>query len=321
MKNKAETKHIVYETRHFSLALATSALTATDRAQLEQRSGLTMAQLAALEVEVLASFPADAVAALSSSAATLAPKAADSNIDANLVSNADTGTDTVAPVTVNSSRAVIDAEDQRRAQQFNAHRRAKASVDAAPRLYLSYFIQQNLLANTIDRAELTQALGWQAWQEQQVAFRDYLWEQSCLECFIGGASSDYVEINANPAGAYALYHFTGYRQPALMPPPPLSNHSHLNGDSRSLGDQQRASIDWQTDMLQSLTTEASAYPLAEELSRHFSLELAQLPATLLPLSQLHPCVILVIGDLPLYFAPKHAQPPDFHNRAYWTALS
>jgi len=319
MKNKADTQHIAYQTRHFSLALATTALTATDRAQIEQRSRLTIAQLTALEIEVLASFPADAVETVSTSTATLAPQTAATNIVTN--SNAKTDANMVASVSLNSSRAVIDAEDRRHAQQFNAHRRAKASVDAAPRLYLSYFIQQNLLANTIDRAELTQAVGWQAWQEQQVAFRDYLWEQSCLECFIGGASSDYVEINANPAGAYALYHFTGYRQPATMPPPPLSNHSHLNGDSRSLGDQQRASIDWQTDMLQSLTTEASAYPLAEALSRHFSLELAQLPATLLPLSQLHPCVILMLGDLPLYFAPKHAQPPNFHNRAYWTALS
>lgn len=319
MKNKADTQHIAYQTRHFSLALATTALTATDRAQIEQRSRLTIAQLTALEIEVLASFPANAVETAPTSTATLAPQTAATNIVAN--SNAKTDADMVASVSVNSSRAVIDAEDRRHAQQFNAHRRAKASVDAAPRLYLSYFIQQNLLANTIDRAELTQAVGWQAWQEQQVAFRDYLWEQTCLECFIGGASSDYVEINANPAGAYALYHFTGYRQPALMPPPPLSNHSHLNGDSRPLGDQQRASIDWQADMLQSFTTEASSYPLAEALSRHFSLELAQLPTTLLPLSQLHPCVILMLGDLPLYFAPKHAQPPDFHNRAYWTALS
>lgn len=305
MKNKSPTQPIAYQTRHFSLALATTALTAADKAELERRSGLTMAQLLALKIDVLASFPDNAITAPPTSSQTATRQ----------MSN----TDLARGAHIQSPTA-IDTEVQRQAEQFNAHRRAKASVDAAPRLYLSYFIHHSESENTADSSNLAAAVGWLDWQQQQVAFCDYLWEQSCLECFIGGPTTDYVEINANPAGAFALYHFSDYRQPDTMPPPPLYNHSPCNGNSKPVAYQQRASIDWQSDMLQNLVDDASAYPLASALSRHFSLQLAQLPAPLLPLSQLHPCVILMLGDIPLYFAPKHAHPPDFHNRAYWTTL-
>lgn len=305
MKNKAPSTPMVYQTRHFSLALATTALTADDRAQLERRSGRTLSQLLALKIDVLASFPADAVVALSSFAATSALPVAATNTD---------------NVDLDNSRSVVDAEDRRHAQQFNAHRRARASVDAAPRLYLSYFIQHSGSEKTTDSSNLAAAVGWLDWQLQQVSFCDYLWEQTCLECFIGGPTTEYVEINASPAGAFALYHFSDYRQPDTMPPPPLYDQSQASVHLKPGAYQQRASIDWQSDMLQHLVDDALAYPLAAALSRHYSLQLAQLPSVLLPFSQLHPCVILMLDDIPLYFAPKHAHPPDFHNRAYWTTL-
>lgn len=321
MKSKAHMTHAAYQTRHFTLALATSALTAAEITQLEQHSGMSMAQLAALDISVLASFPTDAISQHSPS------------LDPSIPNPTPVASQTLGSEFADSeSRNTTDTHN---ADQFNAHRRARASVEAAPRLYLSYFInqpfmQQTLISHPIDGGQLAELLNWRAWQAQQVKFCDYLWEQTCLECFIGGQTSDYVEINANPSGSYALYHFSGYRQPDSMPPPPLyrpDNGARLQSldaqqlaGSEQLTSNQRASIDWQSDMLLSLTADESAYPLANTLCRHFSLELGQLPKPLLPLTQLHPCIILMLGEIPLYYAPRHAQPPDFHDRAYWPSL-
>lgn len=314
MKNTADTKHTVYQTRRFTLALATSALTPTEIIQLEQCSGMSLAQLATLQVSVLASLPTDAIATTPTFAETLTPQATNAHSDANA--------DACAGISANGNinTSLVDAEYRRQAQEFNAHRRARASVDAAPRLYLSYFIHQPLLEQPMNSRLLAKLLGWQAWQPQQVLFCDYLWEHTCLECFIAGAASEYVEINASPVGPYALYHFSDYRQPATLPPPPLYRGSSLTIDKQPLADRQRAHIDWQSDMLRNLNADESAYPLAHSLSRHFSLELSQLPVTLLPLTQLHPCVILMLGEIQLYYAPQHAQPADFHNRAHWQPL-
>src|SRR5699024_1157946 len=79
-------------------------------------------------------------------------------------------------------------------------------------------------------------------------FADYLWEQTCLECFLAGRlinsavsinennnkTNPYLEINASPDGCYALYQFADYRNPATLPPTPL-----LQGDGQT-----RASMDW-----------------------------------------------------------------------------
>jgi len=42
---------------------------------------------------------------------------------------------------------------------------------------------------------------------------DGLWRHSCFEAFIGHAGAgDYWEYNLSPSGAWAAYHFTGYRE-------------------------------------------------------------------------------------------------------------
>jgi hypothetical protein len=42
---------------------------------------------------------------------------------------------------------------------------------------------------------------------------DGLWRHSCFEAFIGHAgAADYWEYNFSPSGAWAAYHFTGYRE-------------------------------------------------------------------------------------------------------------
>ena len=102
---------------------------------------------------------------------------------------------------------------------------------------------------TLPLKSLAAQLDWPTWQPTQVGFADYLWEQTCLECFLAGGlitdrlinnsvsindvneigidgadankTSAYIEVNASPDGRYALYEFTSYRNPATLPPTPL----------------------------------------------------------------------------------------------------
>lgn len=115
---------------------------------------------------------------------------------------------------------------------------------------------------TLPLKSLAAQLDWPTWQPTQVGFADYLWEQTCLECFLAGGlitdrlinnsvsindvneigidgagankTSAYIEVNASPDGRYALYEFTSYRNPATLPPTPL-----LQPDGQT-----RAFINW-----------------------------------------------------------------------------
>ena len=41
---------------------------------------------------------------------------------------------------------------------------------------------------------------------------DGLWRHTCFEAFVGAvASTEYWEFNFSPSGAWAAYHFSGYR--------------------------------------------------------------------------------------------------------------
>ena len=123
------------------------------------------------------------------------------------------------------------------------------------RLQLDYHI-------TLPLKLLAAQLDWPTWQPTQVGFADYLWEQTCLECFLAGGlitdrlinnsvsindvnkigidgvdankTSAYIEVNASPDGRYALYEFESYRNPATLPPTPL-----LQTDGQT-----RAFINW-----------------------------------------------------------------------------
>lgn len=173
-----------------------------------------------------------------------------------------------------------------------------ARLEIAPCPYLSLTYQIDLPAPLVD------LVYWPDWQADRAVWSDFLWQRSCLECFIGqSGESGYVEINAAPSGEMAIYQFSEYRLPNQLPPMPLITPKD-----------QLAVIDWQ-DFDQSGSK--------EQFQRQFGLDLTQLALPLLPLSssmsrlQLHPCVILSVGDVSLYFAPSHAAPPDFHDRSYW----
>lgn len=218
-----------------------------------------------------------------------------------------------------------------------------ADIINQPTLYLQLTYQIALPTQS-----LIDQLNWPTWQSKQVGFADYLWEATCLECFVASHLSHkdafdnsvapYVEINASPDGRYALYQFDSYRSPATLPPTPLSQTDR----------QTRACIDWQESSGLSLTPTTAKMPTQEagKLSHHpliiskpihsepshsershfkrsFSVPLTQLVnkqhsmyGTVI--EHIHPCVILLFGKAALYFAARHASPPDFHNRQYWS---
>ncbi|WP_169392356.1 MULTISPECIES: hypothetical protein [Psychrobacter] len=150
---------------------------------------------------------------------------------------------------------------------------------------------------------LSKYIEWSDWQADKVGFSDFLWEKTCLECFIQqNHQSGYVEINAAPCGKFAVYNFLNYRTPSGLPPEPLFIS---NGN--------RAVINWQN---------FSQDDLSDNFRRQFTIDLKQLPnfQENLPnfgIGKLHPCVILNFEAAQLYFAPKHAIPADFHDASYW----
>ncbi|MGE6245218.1 hypothetical protein ACQKCF_04360 [Psychrobacter proteolyticus] len=193
---------------------------------------------------------------------------------------------------------------------------------------------------------LANQLNWPTWQQTQVNFTNYLWEETCLECFIAGSEIDgskvnnedvvasdqtephkmplqqataYIEINASPDGRYAVYQFESYRNPSILPPVPL-----YETDGTTL-----TSVGWRNcKELADTSGEShlSKTPMVVQTPAHyersFSLPITQLQnqqytIANMRIEQIHPCVILWFGETDLYFAPGHASPPDFHNRDYW----
>ncbi|ABE75800.1 DOMON-like domain-containing protein [Psychrobacter cryohalolentis] len=199
-----------------------------------------------------------------------------------------------------------------------------ATLVAQPEAYLQ--LQYHV---TLPSESLAALLTWPKWQADKVGFKDYLWEQTCLECFLAGSlissssskdndkspktnmTMSYIEINASPEGQYALYEFDSYRSPTTLPPRPLM---YADG-------QTRAAINWIDGNNPKLLTHEPYHH-----QRSFRMPLDSLTSLNRKsdysndalIKYIHPCVILSFGEITLYFAPKHASPPDFHNSQYWT---
>ncbi|WP_201529472.1 hypothetical protein [Psychrobacter frigidicola] len=225
-------------------------------------------------------------------------------------------------------------------QNINVSVSASIVPQPIPQLWLTYHVQ-------LSSTHLATQLSWPAWEPAQVKFTDYLWEQTCLECFIASSSTDsnaaqslykkqnpdiatdYIEINASPNGNYALYQFESYRSPSTLPPTPL----------RQTDEQTLAHINWpEFSPMDKNRLESTLHSIASSINapnyhyeRSFGIPLDQLPLCLLNnsdskdkfssidyIKRLHPCVILKLNDVSLYFAPAHASPPDFHQRRYWS---
>lgn len=204
-----------------------------------------------------------------------------------------------------------------------------ATLVAQPEAYLQLEYRVTLPLKCL-AAQLT----WPKWHADKVGFKDYLWEQTCLECFLAGSlissrsedsgksaktnmTMSYIEINASPEGPYALYQFDSYRSPTTLPPRPL-----IYADGQT-----RAAIDWIDGNNPKLLID---YPISTHEPYHYqrSFRMPLDSSTSLNrksdysndalIKYIHPCVILSFGETTLYFAPKHASPPDFHNSQYWT---
>lgn len=177
---------------------------------------------------------------------------------------------------------------------------ADIEMGIKPYLWLNYQIRlpKTLLA----------LLDWSDWQEENVAFTDFLWQQTCLECFIQcSKQSGYIEINAAPSGEFAVYEFLAYRTPSQLPPVPLFLKDKFQGDHRAV-------IIWQNSN--------DLHHAATIFQRRFAIDLSQIATVDLAsanfgLSKLQPCVILTFGSHQLYFASEHPALPDFHNASFW----
>lgn len=198
--------------------------------------------------------------------------------------------------------------------------RVSANIVQNPALHLQLTYQV-----TLPTEALATQLNWPAWQFGQVGFSDYLWEETCLECFISGRlvndndianiieTTSYIEVNASPDGRYALYQFEHYRHPATLPPMPL-----YQADGHT-----RAHLNWMDNLeQQKAPNEFSTVSKFYQYERRFGVSLLKLPNQKhaiknMIVEQIHPCVILRLGKTALYFAPRHASPPDFHNQDYW----
>ena len=203
----------------------------------------------------------------------------------------------------------------------------RAQIIRQPSLYLQLTYQL-----TLPNQLLAKQLNWSVWQQAQARFDDYLWEETCLECFIAGRlindenltdaqkATPYIEINANPDGRYALYQFESYRNPATLPPTSLY----------AADGQARASINWINNVKPTLRyvenplfNDPSLANKPHHYERSFNVPVIQRSNKQYTIAntvikQIHPCVILWFGEIALYFAPNHASPPDFHNRSYWS---
>lgn len=146
---------------------------------------------------------------------------------------------------------------------------------------------------------------WAVFDDKNIKHTDFLWEQDCFECFVQIDNKAYFEINASPTGAFALYHFDDYRTPNTMPPRATKELSF---------EWQNIQLNQPTHFLGSGNTPENATFFQSEFCY-----LVNLP-NLLTVYKINPTAILYQNGEPIYYASKHASPPDFHNKAYWQSL-
>lgn len=140
---------------------------------------------------------------------------------------------------------------------------------------------------------------WHTLDDNSFQQKDFLWEDTCLECFIGDSThTEYIEINASPKGYFSIYHFDDYRTPKSMPPRALAINSTEN-----------AIISWQKQ--------------TDTYQRTFMFDMDSLPNQLKSATLFNPTLILYLkkNHLPLFFAKEQATPADFHDQNFWIPIS
>lgn len=144
---------------------------------------------------------------------------------------------------------------------------------------------------------------------------DFLWEDTCFECFFGKADGSYVELNLAPDGRYALYQFNDYRTPNQLPPMPLATQALpiATLSAYTLNEPKDST-------LQALERTPIFYKNPLVALRVVILPHAGCANALIALDRIQPCVIIKDTQQSpdtLYYAPYHANPPDFHQQKFW----
>ena len=123
------------------------------------------------------------------------------------------------------------------------------------------------------------------------ARKDFLWEGHCLECFfkLQGDDKRYFELNYSMGEFYNLYQFDDYRTPSHLPP------------VRAGGKLVVAQSDVDD-------TETVKY-------YHLSVTLDDIAN--MTIGKINPTAILYRDGAPIFYAAQHADPPDFHDKAFW----
>lgn len=170
--------------------------------------------------------------------------------------------------------------------------------------------------------------------------QDFLWEKHCYELFLAFSAekdSPYLEINFSPMGAFNIYHFDGYRTPKQMPPRRLNiSQSELAELINFYQVKNQQVIFWQnpTPVQQAFLQAVQAkieqdFAVAENSHRLVMMEdlvilqekLAEnLDMGLTDNIWLNPCAVFSGEKEIAYFAHRHANPPDFHDKNYWIKL-
>lgn len=148
-------------------------------------------------------------------------------------------------------------------------------------LYVSYFIEHS---DSLDCCTVDVP------QRVTLTRQDYLWQANCLECFFDIGQEGYFEMNFSPEGGFNLYEFEGYRTPSHLPPRWAEGMVFMLHDTTLLG--------------------YHTHHLGIKLDNHPSL----------PIHRINPAVILYHDGTPIYYAIRHASPPDFHDKDYWVTL-
>lgn len=123
---------------------------------------------------------------------------------------------------------------------------------------------------------------------------DYLWQSECFECFLAQKySSHYIETNLAINGCYNIYRFDGYRTPNQMPP--LADTQH-------------------TLSIRHIAVLDDGYVLTFHIRHHNqALKLGECQFNLTAI--LYP--IIHKASVAVYYAIKHTNPPNFHERSCW----
>ncbi|MFB6348204.1 hypothetical protein ACFBZI_01875 [Moraxella sp. ZJ142] len=165
------------------------------------------------------------------------------------------------------------------------------------KLHLAFFIQKTPHTEQIF-ANIPKQLPSQAKscddKSSNAVRADFLWESDCFECFFGPKQAKgYFEVNAATDGRYNIYRFDDYRTPKQLPPVADDDHRLIFDGHESFSD---------------------GYVCRFAIAHHHQpLDLSMLDVNLTAI--LYPLVAGV--SVPIYYASRHATPPDFHCRQYW----